>query len=290
MFRNLLFSGLTLGAVGVSLWAQDPPKVMIAMQAATMDQLVQVGPPGFALQIINQDGEFTGQTVAGAPFSAHEVNDSVQTLADGNRITRTTESQLYRDNQGRMRREVSFTPPPGVTGNQKHTVITIDDPVSGVTYSLEAEQHIARKLIRPTPQDDAMFRAKLMAESKAQAGAPANVIFYKAGKENGGQSATEDLGSQVIEGVTATGTRVTTTIPAGAIGNEQPIRIVSERWYSPDLQTVVLSKLNDPRIGETTHKLANINRSEPDASLFQVPAGYTIQDPKPGAVMRFNVK
>jgi hypothetical protein len=158
-----------------------------------------------------------------------------------------------------------------------------------VTYSLEPEEHVARKLFRPTAQD-AAFRAKLEAENKAQAGETANVTFYKVGAENSHQSATEDLGTQVIEGVTALGTRVTTTIPAGAIGNEQPIQITSERWYSPDLQTVVLSKLNDPRIGETTHKLTNITRGEPDPTLFQVPAGYTVQESKPGTVMRYSVK
>jgi hypothetical protein len=311
MQRELKSVGIAICAAAINLWAQTPPKIMIAMQAPPVDQLINVGPPGagaagLTVQLITKDGEFTGQPVAGAPFSAHEVNESVQTLADGNRITRTTESQLYRDGQGRVRREVSLGPPPGSSSSQKHTIITIDDPVAGVTYSLEPEEHIARKLLRPTPQDDAAFRAKLKAENKAQAGEPANitfykeskvqagesanVTFYKIGSESGHQSATEDLGTQVIEGITAAGTRVTTTIPTGAIGNEQPIQIVSERWYAPDLQTVVLSKLNDPRIGETTHKLTNINRGEPDPSLFQVPAGYTVQDSKPGTLMRYNVK
>ena len=86
---------------------------------------------------------------------------------------------------------------------------------------------------------------------------------------------TESLGIQTIEGVQATGVRTTRTIPAGEIGNERPLEITSEVWTSPDLQTVVLSKRNDPRIGETVYKLTNIQRAEPDPSLFQVPSGFT---------------
>jgi hypothetical protein len=88
----------------------------------------------------------------------------------------------------------------------------------------------------------------------------------------------EQLGSQTIEGVVAEGARVTFTIPAGKIGNDRPIVTVNERWYSPELQTVVLSKNSDPRMGETTYRLTNIDRSEPDPSLFQVPADYTVDE------------
>ncbi len=88
----------------------------------------------------------------------------------------------------------------------------------------------------------------------------------------------ESLGTQTIEGVQAEGTRVTFTIPAGKIGNERPIVTVNERWYSPELQAVVMSKNSDPRMGETTYRLTNIVRSEPDSGLFQVPADYTIKE------------
>jgi hypothetical protein len=80
----------------------------------------------------------------------------------------------------------------------------------------------------------------------------------------------------------AEGTRITTTIPAGDIGNEQPIQIVDERWYSPELQVVVMTRHSDPRFGETTYRLTNIQRGEPSASLFQVPSDYTVKE-VPGA-------
>jgi hypothetical protein len=88
---------------------------------------------------------------------------------------------------------------------------------------------------------------------------------------------TEDLGEQVVEGVMAKGTRTTTVIPAGAIGNEQPITVTSEEWFSPDLKVLVMTKHADPRSGETTYRLTYITRVEPDASLFDLPAGVTIR-------------
>jgi len=91
-----------------------------------------------------------------------------------------------------------------------------------------------------------------------------------------GNLQVEDLGTQTIAGVTAQGTRFTRTIPAGQIGNEKLISIVHERWYSNDLQTVVMSKRSDPWSGETTYTLTNINRTEPDASLFTVPSDYAV--------------
>jgi hypothetical protein len=89
---------------------------------------------------------------------------------------------------------------------------------------------------------------------------------------------TETLGKQTIDGVQAEGTRSTITIPAGEIGNEREIKIVNERWYSPELQTVILSKHSDPRMGETVYRLTNINRSDPHPSLFQVPSDYTLDN------------
>ena len=92
----------------------------------------------------------------------------------------------------------------------------------------------------------------------------------------------EDLGTQTIAGVTAQGTRITHIIPAGQMGNEKPITIVRESWYSSDLQTVVMSKHNDPWSGETTYTLTNIQRAEPAASLFAVPSDYTVTQGHPG--------
>jgi hypothetical protein len=115
-----------------------------------------------------------------------------------------------------------------------------------------------------------------------KAGFPGAGVFSWSGEAEVNQ---EQLGTQTIEGVAAEGTRVTFTIPAGKIGNDRPIVTVNERWYSPELQTVVLTKNSDPRMGETTYRLTNIDRSEPDPSLFQVPADYTVDE---GGGVRFS--
>jgi hypothetical protein len=106
-------------------------------------------------------------------------------------------------------------------------------------------------------------------------GVPVGGVFSWSGD---GEVNQEQLGTQAIEGVAAEGTRVTYTIPAGKIGNDRPIVTVNERWYSPELQTIVLTKNSDPRMGETTYRLTNIDRGEPDPSLFQVPGDYTVEE------------
>ena len=97
----------------------------------------------------------------------------------------------------------------------------------------------------------------------------------------------EPLGKQHLEGVECEGTRETTTIPAGEMGNELPINIITESWYSPELQVTVLRKFNDPRYGEDVFRLTNINRTEPSKDLFTVPSDYTV---KVGRSMMWNEK
>ncbi|MGH9751250.1 MAG: hypothetical protein ACREA2_00560 [Blastocatellia bacterium] len=197
-------------------------------------------------------------------------------------------------------------------------MVSINDPVSSVHYNLNSNTKTAHKMAAPFKvfrSGDANMDAELKAKMKdklkmkaandAETGVVTGVATGTAGGvvthtvTGGGASSVsmvagervvlrsiasdaeanrESLGKQTIEGVEAEGTRTTFTIPAGKIGNERPIVTVNERWYSPELQTVVLSKNSDPRMGETTYRLTNIVRSEPDPSLFQVPADYTIEE------------
>jgi hypothetical protein len=94
--------------------------------------------------------------------------------------------------------------------------------------------------------------------------------------EKGIEPQAESLGTKTIEGIQVTGTRTTKTIPAGAIGNDKNLVITRETWYSPDLKLVIQSTQNDPRFGQTTYSLTNVQRAEPDATLFQIPAGYKV--------------
>jgi hypothetical protein len=97
-----------------------------------------------------------------------------------------------------------------------------------------------------------------------------------------GSVVTETLPSQNFDGIRGEGTRTTMTIPAGAMGNALPIEVVTERWYSPELQVILMTRRVDPRFGETVYRLTSIDRSEPPADLFKVPAGFKIEDVQPG--------
>ncbi len=240
------------------------------------------------------------KTTTGAPYSAEAVTESTQLLADGNRISRKSVTRIYRDGEGRTRREEM---------DDTGTVITISivDPVAHVSYVLDPATRSAYRdqVLLRTPMvargrggAPADIAAKLEAESRARGsietrrsgtdappppppppplpGAPGTKAFTEG--MAGGGVVTEDLGQQTVEGLSANGTRSTTTIPAGAIGNLQPIKVVAEQWVSPDLQVLVLTKHSDPRSGETTYRLQNIVRAEPDRSLFTVPPDYTLKE------------
>lgn len=232
--------------------------------------------------------------VTGAPYAATAVTETTQVLADGNRIVNKTESQLARDSQGRTRRQETMNNLGPLATNAPNMAF-INDPVDKVSYVLDLNDKTARVIKLPAPGQEGggptpMALAPVV---KDGAGAPGQAAVQKrvliAGGDAGvgveqrvwvssaedGQVKTESLAKQTIEGVTATGTRTTRTIPAGEIGNERPLEITSEVWTSPDLQILVLSKRTDPRIGETVYRLTNIQRGDPDPSLFQVPSGFT---------------
>jgi hypothetical protein len=262
-----------------------------------------------------------GKLVKGAPYSAQTVNESVQTLAGGNRIVRQNTSSVYRDSEGRTRRDqtISMVGTYAAAGEPTQTTF-INDPVAGVNYVLDAKSRTARKTdlskmgiaakkwvieggdaktfdVGVNPAEHAQKAGAEMKIQMATAGGPgmaprvaggagaAGVMIMRTDSKN---TKKESLGKQTIEGVEAEGTRMTTTIPAGEIGNEQPIETVFESWYSADLQTVIMTKFSDPRSGENTFRLTNINRAEPAHSLFEVPADYTVQE-TPMAPARFKI-
>lgn len=286
-------------------------------------------------KVIRELAASSEKMVKNAPFSADAVSESVQTLADGNRIVRNSTSKLYRNSEGRFRREMTGGSG-GVLGSL-YTYgqnVTLLDPVGGFRYMIDPNLKTTRQIVI-NPKNDIRIvtgsgvssadTAKLREEIKAAvaAGADTKVITGQLREEIkavvaaapvaaaraavGGQiltetlggvgmaystgtaqhpkweTRTEELGMQNIEGVDAEGTRTITTIPAGAIGNERPIEITYEKWYSRDLQLVVMSKHNDPRFGEQTYRLTNIVRAEPDPSLFTPPQGYKlITEPSTG--------
>lgn len=270
--------------------------------------------------------EIAGPVVKGAPYTAEAVSETIQTLADGNRIVRRSLMRLARDGEGRTRQE-------RVVDGQVRSVF-INDVVAGRSYMLDPELQRVRELpggrgraasgaddmawadeMRRWAQEfAARFRAEAMSDParqvrvevlrRADGGVSREVETVVTGSPGAaprglppspptppppptpplppppmifapaGDGVSKPLGTRDFDGVRADGTRTTWSIAAGRIGNEKPIEIVAERWYAPDLLLVVSTRRSDPRSGETSYRLTNLKRVEPDAALFKVPAGY----------------
>lgn len=342
----------------------------------------------FTYNFVSSEMSFDNKLVKGAPFTAETENESVKTLADGNRIVHKNSGSIARDNEGRTRRENTINAIGQFAGNESRKTITLNDPVAGAMFILEPDNRIARKMggVRSTApamkivdvpfgeapkkinvsggvlQGSALKKVNpeyppVAKAARASGAIQVQITISEEGKvidatavsghsllrdaaveaarqwefkptvlsgqavkvqgilnfnfslqsEDGNISNqvtdqttqavrtrvgfpafntnTESLGKQMIEGIEAEGKRTVTTIPVGAIGNERAIEIVSESWYSPELQTVIMSKRTDPTSGETAFRLTNIRRGEPDASLFQVPSDYTVKEgPAAGAM------
>ena len=394
-------AALVLPAAGVTAGAQQQREHVVVVQqdkrqpaegrnAELQDEnviirkqepfLIQTAPPGSARGLSSQvvgvetfaflSSEMSfDKTVKGAPYSAEAITETIQILGDGNRIVRKNSSRIYRDGEGRTRREQTLgnIGPFAVEGDPPQ-IILINDPNNGVNYTLDPRDRTARKWVlprfmatwnlpqglvdkpvktvypaaaqaagvegkvkllinvneagavegvkvvegHPLLQQAAVDAAKQLRLNPAQgSGKVQRELFFdfrkverdalmdgrssraipfsasKSGRHPASHDAKkESLGTQVIEGVEAEGTRTTITIAAGEIGNEQPINIVSERWYSPALQVVVMTRHADPRSGETIYRLSNINRAEPARTLFEVPSDYTIKESQPTRAFR----
>jgi hypothetical protein len=261
---------------------------------------------------------FNGNPVKGQPYSAEAVTETTQTLTDGNRIVNRSSTMMYRDTEGRERREESMSKLGGWTsGGEPAKAVFISDPVAKMSYTLHTADRTAERIPASANGVGAMLRTNTVTTSDGttavttSAGSNEIALAYKIGAEagvthaaetlhaaaggrgamiaaspgvhmdqktGGAPTKVENLGTQLIEGVPAEGTRTTQTIPAGQMGNERDINIVSERWYSQELQMVVMTKRSDPRTGDTVYKLTNVNRSEPQHYLFEVPSDYTVFD------------
>jgi hypothetical protein len=178
--------------------------------------------------------------------------------------------------------------------------ISIVDPVSGVSYSLDSATRTAWKTPAETseaimkkaeairkqeelrersggrePSSEEIDARKKLEAERAAAAVTAGRVLTGVGVEDHEQGPLEH---KTMDGIPVVGRRSTTTIKAGAIGNDLPIKITSEEWTSTDLSILVMTRRNDPRSGESSYRLLNIVRAEPDSSLFQVPADYTVRD------------
>ncbi|HZF28226.1 MAG TPA: hypothetical protein VE907_03850 [Gammaproteobacteria bacterium] len=333
MTRSNAFIAVLAGAVllPASSFGQPPPQPAPApAPGGPSDTMVFIGngapivPFGGRIDVVRNEGSVVGKVVKDKPYSADSVTESTQILADGNRITSRNEARFYRDSAGRTRSEQQLAAVgPWQTRGEPVALITLNDPVADVSYSLNTADQTAWRF-RPFKFNAVGVNMQWQAGTAVTAPLPAlppgAATFALRGELNGRadgpppetfeipvpppgepaeggvrvrtygstlavgrfsgvdtSAATEDLGEQILEGVLARGTRHTETIAAGAIGNERPIEIVAEEWYSSDIEAVVLRRNVDPRFGETIYRLVNVSRSEQAPDLFAVPSGYTIQ-------------
>lgn len=231
-------------------------------------------PMGDRVELMGFEGMRGGKLVTGAPFSGVAVTESTQTLADGNHIAHKTQANVFRDSQGRVRKEITLSGfgPLAASGSPKSFVV-ISDPVAQANFVLHPDTKVAEKMGHGDrgmkwKGKGGAFEGKMQARQEAEIAA--------------GTLKKEDLGTQVIGGVSTQGTRLTRTIPAGQMGNEKPILVVHETWFSNDLQMVVMSKRSNPMGGTITYTLTNIQRTEPAAALFTVPSDFTVKQGGPG--------
>ena len=218
------------------------------------------GMPGGTFAFERLVGGFDSTVVKNAPFSAQITRETVQVLADGNRIDRKETGAIARDSVGRTRREMSLPAigPLAASGPVPHLVF-IKDPAAGKNYALDEQKKTAMVMDISSSEKSHVYKFE-----RSPMGSNELAV------------STESLGTKTIDGLNVEGTRTTRTIPAGQIGNEQPIVITTEKWYSPELQTIVSLTRTDPRFGTTTYQLTNINRADPPQSLFIVPQDYTV--------------
>ena len=300
---KLVIGSLIVSMSAVFVAAQDTPTPAATAQSAKVIAELSAAKPSSSMKNV--------------PFSAEEVNESVQTLADGNRISRSSTGKIYRNSEGRVRREINS----GLGGVMGSTFtisgggVSVIDPVMGQKFQLDTELKMARvaelkagqeiaiasgvraiadedkaklltklqteyqlkgelKALEPIAPVPSVMAVPSMSTTIAPMAVQGGGFAYSMGPTSKYETHSEDLGTRDFEGVSAEGSRKITTIPAGAIGNERPIEISYERWFSKDLGMVVYSKNTDPRFGEQIYRMTNIVRAEPDPSLFAVPSGY----------------
>jgi hypothetical protein len=266
------------------------PVFAVGLAAQPVTQAVAPSPNVFFKSAV------MGPTVKGAPYSATETVENTQTLSDGTHIDHTTQTMVYRDSEGRMRRETSDS-------------VTIWDPVANTSYVLNPKTQtvvqmplgmarVGASVVTTQGGSGQVMRFEYHGPAPAEAQVIAGPVPPDAGpiamlappgtplpelmnlKQVKLDAQTQSLGHQTMEGLDTEGTRITSTIEAGAIGNDRPIQIVTERWYSSDLQTNVKVTHSDPRTGQETTQITGVSRSEPAPYLFQVPAGYQLVNGK----------
>jgi hypothetical protein len=296
--KMLLVSILFTALLASMAIAQTPPTGPIAIGGSIAELSPIAAKSGMVTMHVE---DMDVEPVKGAPFCATVTTEHTQAFADGNRIHTNDNSSLCRDSEGRTRREAGLNLLGAAPQISAPKLITIVDPVTGFRYMLDTESKTAHRIVIASPSSRNAVGMRVAGPGAVPEKGGQGMIYQHVGtagpnmvvndnvffKKDGQASdeptpTTESLGDQTIDGIHATGTRMTTTIPAGKMGNEQPILVTSERWYSPELKATIMMKHSDPWAGELKTKFTNVNTSEPDSSLFLVPSDYKVVDEKVG--------
>jgi hypothetical protein len=289
----------------------SPCTSIIHQQEANLSQLDVQGTPLIGpgqVTIVSTAGmvglQDRAAVVKNEPYQAQAVTEMKQTLGDGSHIVQTTTATVARDGDGRTVRiqKLSTMGPwksaESSPGNSQ-LLTTIFDPVAQEHIDYTSDSKVAHVFLIPSVPPGAVVRAEggfsVSADPSSLGGVEKGLIVSGAGPvgdpvqgfalpdrpffpqvSKSMQPKIESLGTKTLEGVQVTGTRTTSTIPAGTIGNDRDLNIIRETWYSSELKLVIQSTQSDPRFGETTYTLENIRAGSPDVILFEVPANYTI--------------
>jgi hypothetical protein len=205
------------------------------------------------------------RSVAGAPFSADVGSQTTQLMPDGTPVSRETRGKMFRDSAGRTRSETEVLS--SAAGVEARRFVTIIDPVQGTSMVLDVAAKKATVFhLAAAP---ALAASKVNLAAVAQAG--------RASVRQLSPSGTEDLGGMMLEGFAVTGTRRANSSAASATKSTLPTD-VTESWFSSELKVELLVTRQAPQSASRTTRLTNIAPGEPDPTVFQVPADYTVQE------------
>jgi hypothetical protein len=235
------------------------------------------------------------QNIPGAPFSADVVTEVTRTLPNGETFHSKMQGKLYRDSQGRTRRESQFQSAPSAAASSGRSVV-VNDPVQHVMIVFNEAAKTAMVFRWPSSMTNHMNPAPASSAASREASPspavpspyisarPGGTATLTGGPATAAKTTSEKLGSRELDGVTATGTRTIRSWTTGDEANPQPHSSTTDIWMSPELELTLLSETTEAHSGKTVTRVENLLRSEPDASLFQIPADYTVTDktkPKP---------
>ena len=226
--------------------------------------------------VLAAQGIGSGMALSGArpsePYTATGKTTHLQTLANGTTITKESTIKQAHDSSGKYFNETRTMVPDG--GATREVIsVTILDRVNLTTTFWNSDTKEAVVVHNRDPS------ARTHESTPADAVPPPSAVRTA---RPSAETHTEKLGTQMIAGVEATGIRITRVIPAGKEGNDQPVTITNERWFSTKLPRMILLSIdNDPRSGMMTTEMTEIERCEPDPSLFAIPEGYTVKDRYP---------